>query len=106
MQTLVFRLVPFSLLLCEVPGSVPVDWALWLRRAIYGRKKEPLLAVVGWQGRKCDSVPESVFKSPHGSEWGSPRAFQQAFASGCLSLEENKETSPSVCCESSKKWVI
>lgn len=62
--------------------------------------------MVGWQGRKCDSVPESVFKSPHVSEWSSPRTFQQAFASGCLSLEENKETALSVYCESGEKQVI
>ena len=59
--------------------------------------------MVGWRGRKCDSVPEAVFKSPHGSKWGSPKALQQGFASGCLSLEENEETAPLVYGESGKK---
>lgn len=31
--------------------------------------------MVGSQGRKCDSVPELVFKSPNGSKWGLPCRF-------------------------------
>lgn len=46
--------------------------------------------MVGWWGRKCDSVPESVFKSSHGSKGGSLKALQQGFASGSLLWEENK----------------
>lgn len=31
--------------------------------------------MVGSQGRKCDSVPELVFKSLNASKWGSPCRF-------------------------------
>lgn len=61
-----------------------------------------------WLDGKAGSVTQflSQFSNLHVSEWSSPRTFQQAFASGCLSLEENKETAPSVYCESGEKQVI
>lgn len=31
--------------------------------------------MVGSRGRKCDSVPESIFKSPPVSKWGAPCRF-------------------------------
>lgn len=62
-----------------------------------------------WLDGEAGSVTQflSQFSNLHTVANGvSPRAFQQAFASGCLSLEENKETAPSVYCESGEKWAI